>query len=130
MAAAQRGRIESGDMLTNRSVPVETVLPHVVYRNLAEAIVWLERAFGFRENYRYGAGPSGAQMFVEKAVPRRRPHAANGGLISSGELTPVLKGVDLSRILLEITEHAIVVDYESLTAALQPLRGPGTEAGD
>ena len=42
----------------------------------------------------------------------------------------MLKGVDLSRILLEITEHAIVVDYESLTAALQPLRGPGTEAGD
>jgi uncharacterized glyoxalase superfamily protein PhnB len=84
MAAARRGRIESGDMLTNRSVPVETVLPHVVYRNLAEAIVWLERAFGFRENYRYGAGPSGAQMFVEKAVIQVRQ--ARGGERTPKEL--------------------------------------------
>ena len=84
MAAAQRGRIESGDMLTNRSVPVETVLPHVVYRNLAEAIVWLERAFGFRENYRYGAGPSGAQMCVEKAVIQVRQ--ARGGERTPKEL--------------------------------------------
>lgn len=61
-------RVEFADMLTNRSVPVDTVLPHVTYRNLAEAMVWLERAFGFREHYRYGDGPSGAQMLVEKAV--------------------------------------------------------------
>jgi uncharacterized glyoxalase superfamily protein PhnB len=52
----------------NRTVPVDTVLPHVVYRNLPEAMAWLERVFGFREHYRYGDGPSGAQMFVENAV--------------------------------------------------------------
>ena len=54
--------------MKNRTVPVDTVLPHVVYRNLAEAMAWLERVFGFREHYRYGDGPNGAQMLVAKAV--------------------------------------------------------------
>jgi uncharacterized glyoxalase superfamily protein PhnB len=52
----------------NRSVPVGTVLPHVTYQNLAEAIDWLTRVFGFKEHYRYGDGPSGGQMWAEKAV--------------------------------------------------------------
>ncbi len=52
----------------NRSVPVDTVLPHVVYQNLAEAMAWLERVFGFEEYYRYGDGPSGAQMWAGKAA--------------------------------------------------------------
>ena len=56
-------------MLFNRSVPVDTVLPHVVYRNLPEAIAWLTRVFGFIEHYRYGdpASPSGAQLRAGKA---------------------------------------------------------------
>jgi uncharacterized glyoxalase superfamily protein PhnB len=56
------------EMKKNRSVPVDTVLPHVMYQNLAEAIGWLEKAFGFKEHYRYGDGPSGAQMTLGKAV--------------------------------------------------------------
>ncbi|MFY9744968.1 MAG: EAL domain-containing protein [Acidobacteriaceae bacterium] len=50
---------------------------------------------------------------------------ASPGLICSGKLAPLLEGVDLRRILLEITEHAIVDDYESLAGALQPLRDQG-----
>jgi EAL domain-containing protein (putative c-di-GMP-specific phosphodiesterase class I) len=46
-------------------------------------------------------------------------------LIVSGALAAVLEGVDLSRILLEITEHAVVADYERLVSALQPLRERG-----
>jgi len=47
----------------NRSVPVDTLLPHVNYRNLGEAaMTWLSKAFGFEEHYRYGDGPSGGQM--------------------------------------------------------------------
>ncbi len=46
----------------NRSVPVSTVLPHVQYRDLAQAIAWLERVFGFEEQYRYGDPLSGAQL--------------------------------------------------------------------
>lgn len=52
----------------NRSVPVDTLLPHVNYQNLAEAIVWLSKAFAFAEYYRYGDGPSGAQVWAGKAA--------------------------------------------------------------
>jgi uncharacterized glyoxalase superfamily protein PhnB len=57
-------------MLKNRSVPTDTVLPHVVYQDVAEAIGWLARTFGFIEHYRYGGkegGPSGAQMHLGNA---------------------------------------------------------------
>ncbi len=56
-------------MLHNRSVPTDTVLPHVIYRNLSEAIAWLTRVFGFVEHYRYGdpMSPSGAQMRAGQA---------------------------------------------------------------
>ncbi len=54
-------------MLKNRSVPTDTVLPHIVYRDVAKATAWLTRVFGFREHYHHGndAGPiSGAQMHL------------------------------------------------------------------
>ena len=41
-------------MQRNRSVPTDSVLPHVVYRDLAKAIEWLTETFGYVENYRYG----------------------------------------------------------------------------
>jgi uncharacterized glyoxalase superfamily protein PhnB len=40
--------------MKNRSVPVDTVLPHLYYRDLAGAIEWLKNTFGFIEHYRYG----------------------------------------------------------------------------
>jgi len=49
-------------VISNRSVPTDTVLPHIMYRDLQEAIVWLSKAFGFVEHYRYGNPVSGAQM--------------------------------------------------------------------
>lgn len=55
-------------MITNRSVPADTVLPHVVYRSLEDAIPWLTKVFGFAEHFHYGGEPiSGAQMRLEKA---------------------------------------------------------------
>ena len=50
-------------MVTNRSVPVDTVLPHITYRDVAEASRWLTATFGFAEHFRYGPpdAPSGAQ---------------------------------------------------------------------
>lgn len=54
-------------MLTNRSVPANTVLPHVVYQNLADAIAWLNKTFGFAEHYRYGDPVSGAQLHLGDA---------------------------------------------------------------
>ena len=57
-------------MLKNRSVPVDTVLPHLVYEDVAGAIAWLAKAFGFTEHFRYGepGGPvQGAQMHLGDA---------------------------------------------------------------
>ncbi len=54
-------------MISNRSVPTDTVLPHVLYQDLDEAIAWLSRAFGFSEHYRYGEPASGAQMRLGNA---------------------------------------------------------------
>ena len=54
-------------LISNRSAPTDTVLPHIQYRGLQEAIVWLSKAFGFVEHYRYGNPVSGAQMSAGKA---------------------------------------------------------------
>jgi uncharacterized glyoxalase superfamily protein PhnB len=57
-------------MLKNRSVPADTVLPHLVYEDVAGALAWLAKAFGFTEHFRYGepGGPvQGAQMYLGDA---------------------------------------------------------------
>lgn len=54
-------------MLRNRSVPVDTLLPHIVYKNLPRAIDWLTAIFGFVEHYRYGQPLSGAQVRLGNA---------------------------------------------------------------
>ncbi len=54
-------------MLKNRSVPADTILPHVVYPDVAGAIEWLGRVFGFREHYRYGHPAAGAQVHLGNA---------------------------------------------------------------
>jgi predicted enzyme related to lactoylglutathione lyase len=53
--------------MKNRSVPTDTILPHVTYRDIPAAIAWLSRAFGFAEHYRYGDPVSGAQMHLGNA---------------------------------------------------------------
>jgi uncharacterized glyoxalase superfamily protein PhnB len=54
-------------MIENRSVPPNTVLPHVHYQDLASAIQWLRQTFGFHEHYRYGEPISGAQVHLGQA---------------------------------------------------------------
>jgi predicted enzyme related to lactoylglutathione lyase/uncharacterized glyoxalase superfamily protein PhnB len=54
-------------MIENRSVPPDTILPHVSYRDLEGAIAWLTRTFGFREHYRYGNPVSGSQVHLDNA---------------------------------------------------------------
>jgi uncharacterized glyoxalase superfamily protein PhnB len=49
--------------MNNRSAPTATVLPHVVYRDVAKACEWLTRVFGFAEHYRHGDPVSGVQMY-------------------------------------------------------------------
>lgn len=57
-------------MISNSSVPVDTLLSHIVYQDVGEAIAWLTKAFGFSEHYRYGEVDgqiSGAQMHLGNA---------------------------------------------------------------
>jgi uncharacterized glyoxalase superfamily protein PhnB len=56
-------------MVNNRSVPADTVLPHLTYRDVAAASAWLTGVFSFAEHYRYGppGAPSGAQMYLGDA---------------------------------------------------------------
>jgi uncharacterized glyoxalase superfamily protein PhnB len=54
--------------MENRSVPCDTVLPHLVYEDVDAAIEYLTRAFGFAEHYRYGNPAQGALMRLGPAV--------------------------------------------------------------
>ncbi len=53
----------------NRSIPTNTLLPHLIYRDLTAAINWLSANFGFTEHFRYGdpAQPAGAQLHRNQA---------------------------------------------------------------
>ena len=54
-------------MPANRSVPTDSLLPHIAYPSVADAIVWLVRVFGFTEHYRYGGDGGdvrGAQLHL------------------------------------------------------------------
>jgi uncharacterized glyoxalase superfamily protein PhnB len=89
-------------MIANRSVPTDTVLPHLVYQDVADAIAWLTKVFGFREHYRYGepGGPiSGAQMHLGNAwIMVNRPQAGRGSPAHLGygtqSLTVFVEDVD------------------------------------
>jgi uncharacterized glyoxalase superfamily protein PhnB len=54
-------------MISNRSIPTDTLLPHIHYRDVEDAIAWLGNAFGFVEHYRHGDPISGAQMSTGNA---------------------------------------------------------------
>jgi uncharacterized glyoxalase superfamily protein PhnB len=77
-------------VIANCSVPVDTILPHIVYRDVAKAIAWLAKAFGFSEHYRYGEADgqvSGAQMRLGNAwimLERTRPGRASPAQLGSG----------------------------------------------
>jgi uncharacterized glyoxalase superfamily protein PhnB len=49
-------------MLSNRSMPQSTVVPVLVYEDVAEAVEWLVDTFGFVERWR--AGSHGAQLSI------------------------------------------------------------------
>ncbi len=89
-------------MLKNRSVPTDVVLPHIIYQNVAEALVWLTEAFGFAEHYRYGepgGRVEGAQMSLGDAwiqLGSARPGRASPSQLGSctQSLTVFVEDVD------------------------------------
>jgi len=89
-------------MIENRSVPTDTVLPHVVYQSVEAALAWLATTFGFIEHYRYGepGGPvSGAQVHLGGAwimLHSARPGSASPAQLgaSTQSLTVFVDDVD------------------------------------
>jgi uncharacterized glyoxalase superfamily protein PhnB len=64
-------------MIDNRSVPPDTILPHIVYPDVTEAIAWLSKTFGFTLHYHYGNPPDGAQLHLGNAwIMVNRPREA------------------------------------------------------
>jgi len=47
--------------------------------------------------------------------------------ILSGSINNVLQNVDCTRIILEVTEHSPILDYQAMRAALEPLRNKGVK---
>jgi uncharacterized glyoxalase superfamily protein PhnB len=78
------------------------LLPHIFYHDVAEAVAWLTKTFGFNEHYRYGepGGPvSGAQMHLGNAwmmLKRARPTHASPSQLGYGtqSLSVFLEDVD------------------------------------
>ena len=89
-------------IMRNRSVPADTVQPHIIYSDVAIALTWLARMLGFTEHYRYGepGGPvSGAQMYLGNAyimVNRARQGSASPAQagLSTQSLTVFVDDVD------------------------------------
>ncbi|MCW2679796.1 MAG: putative diguanylate phosphodiesterase domain with sensor [Frankiales bacterium] len=64
---------------------------------------------------------------LDDAVPRRAAVSVNlsPGTLTGDRLADLLAGRPLERVVLEVTEHAPVQDYDALHAALQPYRQQG-----
>ena len=86
-------------MIRNRSVPTDIMLAHLTYQNVADAIAWLTKTFGFTEHYRYGEPVSGAQMHLGEAwimLRSARPGEASPAQVghSTQSLTVFVEDVD------------------------------------
>lgn len=85
--------------MKNRSVPADVVLPHITYQDVAGAVDWLSRVFGFTEHFRYGEPVQGAQLFLGNAwimVNSARPGSASPAQIGceTQSLTIFIEDVD------------------------------------
>jgi uncharacterized glyoxalase superfamily protein PhnB len=70
--------------MRNRSVPSDSVVPHIVYHDPVEACEWLSRVFGFREYFHYGKPVSGVQVLFGQVCLML--HRAKEGSFSPAEL--------------------------------------------
>jgi uncharacterized glyoxalase superfamily protein PhnB len=98
----------TGAMLTNRSVPPKTILPHLVYDDVVEAIKWLSKTFGFLEHYRYGEPAQGAQMHLGDSWIMLRQ-------ARTGEATPAKLGASTQSLTVFVEN--VEAHYERSRAA-------------
>ena len=55
-------------MRSNRSIPVSTVIPVLIYPDVRAAVAWLDAAFGFAERVRIGESHRAQLAFGDGAV--------------------------------------------------------------
>ena len=117
--------------MKNRSVPVDTVLPHVRYSDLPTAIDWLVKHFGFVEQYHYTDTTtgkiSGAQLRLANAYIMVHPAKASGAP-APAELTILFDDVDAHHRKVKATgirlaEQLHETVYGELQYAVQDLEG-------
>ena len=89
--------------------------------------VWFNEAAALGVGPRLESSAIRSALTALETLPEDAYVAVNGSpeLVSSGELPALLQSVDISRVVLELTEHASVTDYHELTGALAPLRALG-----
>ncbi|HTV79913.1 MAG TPA: EAL domain-containing protein, partial [Steroidobacteraceae bacterium] len=141
--------LEGSLRFTTITTALEAGEPHMVYQPIYS--LGAGRADIFESLSRFQSKPvRGPDLWFKEAAsiglgPRLEAAAVRGALdaleqvpasvsisvnaspeaILSGLLEPILQESDLSRVILEITEHAAVADYDRLLAALAPLRALG-----
>jgi uncharacterized glyoxalase superfamily protein PhnB len=120
-------------MLKNRSVPADTVLPHITYRDLPQATGWLAANFGFVEHYRYGDPVQGAQLhlgnafiMVNSARPGQSSPVELGGATQS--LTIFVEDVEshyahARAAGVKIVEHLHETEYGELQYGAEDVEG-------
>jgi uncharacterized glyoxalase superfamily protein PhnB len=103
-------------MLANRSVPPATVMPVLVYDDIAEAVEWLCAAFGFRERLRIGDHRS-QLMFGDGAIVLGERRQGQEGEGTAGiEFRPPRSGE---------ANHSLLVRVEDAEAHCEHARSHG-----
>jgi uncharacterized glyoxalase superfamily protein PhnB len=103
-------------MRENRSIPDCTVIPVLVYEDVAEAVEWLSDTFGFRERLRIGTHR--VQMWVGEngamVVSERRGQPGEGA--DQLAFRPPRRG---------IVSHSVMIRVEDVDAHFKHARGNG-----
>jgi uncharacterized glyoxalase superfamily protein PhnB len=82
-------------MLVNRSMPAATIIPVLVYPDLAEAVTWLCQAFGFVERLRIGSHRAQLSLGTGAiVVVQRDPPAASTGNEPAAQMQAIMVRVE------------------------------------
>jgi uncharacterized glyoxalase superfamily protein PhnB len=103
-------------MLENRSIPSATVIPVLVYEDVAEAVEWLSDAFGFVERLRIGDHRSQLSIGDGAMVVAGRRVSSGSWSSDPVEFRPPRRGV---------VSHSVTVRVQDIDAHYERARANG-----
>ncbi len=103
-------------MLENRSIPSVTVIPVLVYEDVAEAVEWLSDAFGFVERLRIGDHRSQLSIGDGAMVVAGRRVSSGSWSSDPVEFRPPRRGV---------VSHSVTVRVPDIDAHYERARANG-----